>query len=264
MAGPRPWPGARRTASTTSSAWRAISVLHALAHDVAVDLKKRRAEAGAEKMRAFAAFAYAARFLEPANAGSSPGWRRPRAASIPATIVTSLSGEARHLYENVYCARGQAENLIKLHKGQLASDRTSCSSPLANQLRLVLHTGAYWLMLALRDAIPRAAPLAPRRVRHPQAASAQDRRPRRRKGRPRPHTLPPRPARTPPSSACWQGASRRQAPDRRGAVPRKPELPQPPTPATTNPETRCQTASGGKLTPRQRDRRRQRSMNRSG
>ena len=75
-------------------------------------------------------------------------------------IVTSLSGEARHLYEDVYCARGQAENLIKLHKGQLASDRTSCQSPLANQLRLVLHTGAYWLMLALRDAIPRAAPLA--------------------------------------------------------------------------------------------------------
>ena len=75
-------------------------------------------------------------------------------------IVTSLTGEPRHLYEVLYCARGQAENLIKLHKGQLASDRTSCQSPLANQVRLVLHTGAYWLMLALRDAIPRAAPLA--------------------------------------------------------------------------------------------------------
>ena len=47
-----------------------------------------------------------------------------------------------------------------MHKGQLASDRTSCQSPLANQLRLVLHTAAYWLMLALRDAIPRAVPLA--------------------------------------------------------------------------------------------------------
>ena len=33
-----------------------------------------------------------------------------------------------------------------MHKGQLASDRTSCQSPLANQLRLVLHTAAYWLM----------------------------------------------------------------------------------------------------------------------
>ena len=46
------------------------------------------------------------------------------------------------------------ENLIKLHKTQLASDRTSCRSPLANQVRLVLHTGAYWLMLAVRD-VPR-------------------------------------------------------------------------------------------------------------
>ncbi|MDT8264110.1 transposase, partial [Roseomonas sp. DSM 102946] len=54
----------------------------------------------------------------------------------------------------------QAENLIKLHKTQLASDRTSCRSPLANQLRLILHTAAYWLMLTLRDRIPKPHPLA--------------------------------------------------------------------------------------------------------
>jgi Transposase DDE domain group 1 len=42
----------------------------------------------------------------------------------------------------------------------LASDRTSCRSPLANQVRLVLHTGAYWLMLGVRDAIPKPQPLA--------------------------------------------------------------------------------------------------------
>ena len=52
-----------------------------------------------------------------------------------------------------YCARGQAENLIKMHKSQLASDRTSCRSPIANQVRLVLHTAAYWL-LTLREAVP--------------------------------------------------------------------------------------------------------------
>ena len=94
------------------------------------------------------------------NAASSPGWRRRPAASTPRYIVTSLTGGPRHLYEGVYCARGQAENLIKLHKGQLASDRTSCQSPLANQFRLVLHTAAYWLMLALRDAVPRRMTLA--------------------------------------------------------------------------------------------------------
>ena len=48
---------------------------------------------------------------------------------------------------------------IKQHKAQLASDRTSCRSPLANQMRLILHTGAYWLLLGVRDAIPSWNPL---------------------------------------------------------------------------------------------------------
>jgi hypothetical protein len=49
-------------------------------------------------------------------------------------VVTSIeTGSAEHIYETLYCARGQAENLIKLHKAQLASDRTSCRSPLANR-----------------------------------------------------------------------------------------------------------------------------------
>ncbi len=76
-------------------------------------------------------------------------------------MVTNLgSGTAEWLYDTLYCARGQAENLIKLHKSQLASDRTSCRSPLANQVRLVLHTAAYWLMLAVRDSIPQTQTLA--------------------------------------------------------------------------------------------------------
>ena len=127
---------------------------------MADDLKVRRAEAGADEMRAFAAFSP----TSPAPGGCE---RRVVARLEAASrrfhvrnIFTSLGGEARHLYDDVYCARGQAENLIKLHKGQLASDRTSCQSPLTNKVRLVLHTGAYWLMLALRDAIPREAPLA--------------------------------------------------------------------------------------------------------
>lgn len=74
--------------------------------------------------------------------------------------VTSLKGDADHLYEKVYCARGQAENLIKLHKAQLASDRTSCHSATANQVRLVLHTAAYWIMHALRSRLPATSPLA--------------------------------------------------------------------------------------------------------
>jgi hypothetical protein len=76
-------------------------------------------------------------------------------------VVTNITrGGPQWLYDTRYCARGQAENLIKRHKSQLASDRTSCRSPLANQMRLILHTAAYWLMRELRNAIPQPQPLA--------------------------------------------------------------------------------------------------------
>jgi len=135
------------------------SVLHRQVYETADALKVRRAEQGADKLRSFSETHYAA-----------ASWTRQRRviARLEATIlgfdaryiVTSLSGDARHLYEKVYCERGQAENLIKMHKVQLASDRTSCQSAVANQVRLVLHTGAYWLMLAIRNAIPAAHELA--------------------------------------------------------------------------------------------------------
>jgi hypothetical protein len=44
----------------------------------------------------------------------------------------------------------QAENHISSWKTHLAADRTSCHRASANQLRLMLHTGAYWLMWSLR------------------------------------------------------------------------------------------------------------------
>ncbi|EPR14869.1 hypothetical protein M527_27200 [Sphingobium indicum IP26] len=76
-------------------------------------------------------------------------------------VVTSLAtGSAEHIYDTLYCARGQAENLIKRHKSQLASDRTSCRSANANQMRLILHTAAYWLLWRIQQAMPRTAALA--------------------------------------------------------------------------------------------------------
>jgi len=75
-------------------------------------------------------------------------------------VVTSLKdGSAEYIYDTLYCARGQAENLIKLQKTQLKSDRTSCRSANANQMRLILHTAAYWLMWSLRQALPQTAAL---------------------------------------------------------------------------------------------------------
>jgi hypothetical protein len=71
-------------------------------------------------------------------------------------IVTNLdTRNARVLYEDVYCRRGQAENHIKSWKTHLAADRTSCTKATANQLRLFLHAGAYWLMWGLRVSMPK-------------------------------------------------------------------------------------------------------------
>jgi len=71
-------------------------------------------------------------------------------------VVTNLEGRnPRALYEDAYCRRGQAENHIKSWKTHLAADRTSCTKATANQLRLFLHAGAYWIMWGLRVSMPR-------------------------------------------------------------------------------------------------------------
>jgi len=71
-------------------------------------------------------------------------------------VVTNLEGRTpRRLYEDCYCRRGQAENHIKSWKTHLAADRTSGAKATANQLRLFLHAGAYWIMWGLRMSMPR-------------------------------------------------------------------------------------------------------------
>lgn len=134
------------------------AVLDALIAEAGGALCARRAVSSRGKVRSFKKLRYGAK---------SWGCERALVARLEASekgldiryIVTSLKGSAKYLYETVYCARGEAENFIKLHKAQLASDRTSCRDPRANQFRLILHTAAYWLMLALRQALPKRSPL---------------------------------------------------------------------------------------------------------
>ncbi len=160
------------------------AVLDQMAEPLADEVRVRRAEAQAElmalrraeppvdaaRLRQTEARAAAVRRHTEIRYGAV-SWKCERrvAARIEATpkgldiryVVTNLArGSAEWLYETMYCARGQMENFIKLHKTQLRSDRTSCRSPLANQVRLVLHTAAYWLLLLVRDHIPKAQPLA--------------------------------------------------------------------------------------------------------
>nr|WP_039391145.1 IS1380 family transposase [Novosphingobium sp. MBES04] len=140
----------------TNATLRAEPAIVAAADACAV----RRAERQAPVLRSYAEIRYGAK-----------SWNRQRrvVARIEAStlgmdiryVVTSRAeGSAEHIYDTLYCARGQAENLIKRHKSQLASDRTSCRSANANQMRLILHTAAYWLLWRIQQAIPRTTSLA--------------------------------------------------------------------------------------------------------
>lgn len=71
----------------------------------------------------------------------------------PRFVVTSLKrreAEAQHLYERIYCARGEMENRIKECQLDLFADRTSAATMRANQLRLWFASMAYLLLCALR------------------------------------------------------------------------------------------------------------------
>jgi hypothetical protein len=68
----------------------------------------------------------------------------------PRFIVTSLGGDARSLYEDLYCARGDMENRIKEQQLCLFADRTSCATMRANEMRLWFSSVAYVLMTALQ------------------------------------------------------------------------------------------------------------------
>ena len=113
-----------------------------------------------------------------AKAEWMPG-RGARGAN-PRFVVTSLKparADARTLYEQIYCARGEMENRIKECQLDLFADRTSAATMRANQLRLWFASMAYVL-------VTRAAPHRPRRHRarrrhlrqHPPEAP-EDRRP---------------------------------------------------------------------------------------
>jgi Transposase DDE domain group 1 len=83
--------------------------------------------------------------------------------SNPRFVVTSLPSEAwdaRALYEDLYCARGDMENRIKEQQLYLFADRTSTATMRANQIRLYLSSVAYLLLHALRRLGLKNTPLA--------------------------------------------------------------------------------------------------------
>jgi hypothetical protein len=113
------------------------------------DTSKAKFEQTHQKQRIFGEFMYAA-----------DTWDRQRRVIVKAEhlrqgentrfIVTNLTGESQHLYDNVYCQRGEAENRIKEQQLGLFADRTSCHDFVANQFRVLLSAAAYILMDTLR------------------------------------------------------------------------------------------------------------------
>lgn len=83
--------------------------------------------------------------------------------SNPRFVVTSLPAtriDARALYEDVYCARGEMENRIKEQQLCLFADRTSTHWMRSNQIRLWLSSLAYVLVAGLRRLGLSGTPLA--------------------------------------------------------------------------------------------------------
>jgi hypothetical protein len=121
--------------------------LNRLAGATLAKAAQRFAKTG-RKARLFTGFRYATR-----------NWKRKRRVIAriehdaqgpnPRYVVTSLTGQGRDLYEQVYCARGEMENRIK-EQLQLFSDRTSCHEWWPNQFRLLLSSLAYTLLEAMR------------------------------------------------------------------------------------------------------------------
>ena len=68
----------------------------------------------------------------------------------PRYIVTNLQGDPQDLYDRLYCARGDMENLIKQQQLDLFADRTSCHRWWPNQFRLLLSSLAYILLESIR------------------------------------------------------------------------------------------------------------------
>lgn len=116
-------------------------------------LAKEQSEESGEPARVFKDFRY--RTLD--------SWTRERrvvgkAEHIPGKanprfVVTSFSAErydARELYEDLYCLRGDMENRIKEQQLALFADRTSTSKMRSNQIRLWFSSIAYVLINDLR------------------------------------------------------------------------------------------------------------------
>lgn len=123
-------------------------VLERAARDEVAQAQRQFPKAG-QPQRLFGSFAYAASTWDRRRRVIVKAEHTAQGAN-PRFIVTNVPGDARELYDDVYCQRGEMENRIKEQQLGLFADRTSCHRFLANQFRLLLSSAAYVLVQALR------------------------------------------------------------------------------------------------------------------
>ena len=130
-----------------------------LVEHIGADLARAEQDAGqsGETARRFADFSWSTlkSWSRERRVVAKAEWMPGRGAACanPRFVVTSLTPEhieARYLYEQLYCARGDMENRIKECQLDLFADRTSAESMRANQLCLWFASMAYVLLSALR------------------------------------------------------------------------------------------------------------------
>ena len=124
-------------------------LLNSIKHNL--ETAQKRYDDSGRNIKEFHSFSYQAGSWDKAQRVISKIEINEKGHNIRFITTDSENAKASVLYNEVYCARGKAELYIKEHKLGLKSDRTSCSSFLANQFRLYLHSAAYVLMHALRS-----------------------------------------------------------------------------------------------------------------
>ena len=111
------------------------------------------------KVRWFTDFQYAARSWDGARRVIAK-IEHSRHGVNPRYVVTNLEGDAKQLYDKLYCARGDMENRIKENQLDMFGDRTSCQHWWPNQFRLLLASLAYTLIEAIRRIALKGTELA--------------------------------------------------------------------------------------------------------
>jgi hypothetical protein len=119
---------------STSSSACPVTPCSTAVDEIADDIRTRRALDQKPCLRGFAETSYR-EIMEDRSPRLRPDRGPHQGPRHPLRRHQHQTGSAEHIYETLYCARGQAENLIKLHKAQLASDRTRLAG---------LHVGAFW------------------------------------------------------------------------------------------------------------------------